>query len=128
MRVSFCFYGAFPPLWCNYKDETTLKLMQILFEWNDAKNRANRRKHGLSFEEAALVFRDPGHVSTQDQVKDGEERWQTIGLVKGVLLLMVAHTVYEESAQETSVRIISARRATQQARRFYEDENSSLYL
>jgi uncharacterized protein len=84
------------------------------FEWDDAKNRSNRRKHGVSFEEASHVFRDPLCVSAQDRTQDGELRWQTTGLVEG-LLLMVAHTVREEHDDGTLtevIRIISARQAT----------------
>ncbi len=85
-------------------------MKSIRFEWDEAKNLANQRKHGLSFEEAAQVFRDPSQVSLQDRIENGEERWQTFGMVQGVLLVMVAHTVREEDQTETVVRIISARR------------------
>ncbi len=95
----------------------------IRFEWDEPKNLSNQRKHGLSFEEAAQVFRDPMQVSFQDRIENGEERWQTLGLVRGVLLLMAAHTLREEGQASTVVRIISARRATRQERRLYEDEN-----
>lgn len=95
----------------------------IRFEWDEAKNLTNQRKHGLSFEEAVQVFRDPLQVSLQDRIENGEERWQTFGVVGGVLLVMVAHTVQEEDQAETVVRIISARRADRKERRFYEDEN-----
>ena len=98
----------------------------IRFEWDEAKNLSNQRKHGVSFEEASAVFRDPLYVSVQDRVEDGETRWQTLGFVEGLLLLTVAHTVREERHDGTSVeviRIISARRATRKERRRYEDEN-----
>lgn len=98
-------------------------MQAIRFEWDEAKNQTNQRKHGLSFEEAAQVFRDPLQVSVQDRIEHGEERWQTFGLVHGVLLVMVAHTVHEEDQEETVVRIISARRADRKERRFYEGEN-----
>ncbi len=94
------------------------------FEWDDAKNHSNQRKHGLSFEEAAQVFRDPLHVSIQDRFEANEERWQTFGLVGGVLLLMVAHTITEEDGTNAIIRIISARRADKQERLFYETEIS----
>jgi len=90
--------------------------MQLRFEWDEAKNRSNQGKHGVSFEEAAQIFRDPIHVSIQDRIENGEERWQTFGIVQGVMLLMVAHTVREDSHAETTIRIISARRATRQER------------
>ncbi len=98
----------------------------IRFEWDEAKNLSNRRKHGVSFEEASQVFRDPLYVSVQDRVEGGELRWQTLGLVEGLLLLTVAHTVREERDDGTLVdviRIISARPATRKERRRYEDEN-----
>jgi len=95
----------------------------IRFEWDEPKNLSNQRKHGLSFEEAAQVFRDPMQVSFQDRIENGEERWQTLGLVRGVLLLMAAYALREEGQASTVVRIISARRATRQERRLYEDEN-----
>ena len=96
------------------------------FEWDEAKNLSNRRKHGVSFEEASQVFRDSLYVSVQDRIEDGELRWQTLGLVEGLLLLIVAHTVREERDDGTSVeviRIISARPATRRERRRYEGEN-----
>ncbi|MEO7029125.1 MAG: BrnT family toxin [Acidobacteriaceae bacterium] len=77
----------------------------------------------MSFEEASPVFRDPLYVSVQDRSQDGEECWQTFGLVDSVLLSMVAHTVRQESVTEEVIRIISARRATANERRRYEDEN-----
>ena len=98
-------------------------MTRLRFEWDERKNRSNQRKHGVSFEEAAQVFRDPMYVSAQDRVEDGEERWQTFGLVDGVLLLMVAHTIEEQSSVEETIRIVSARRATARERRRYEEEN-----
>jgi uncharacterized protein len=98
----------------------------IRFEWDEAKNLSNRRKHGVSFEEASQVFRDPPYVSVQDRVEGGELRWQTLGLAEDLLLLTVAHTVREERDDGKSVeviRIISARPATRKERRRYEDEN-----
>jgi uncharacterized DUF497 family protein len=102
----------------------------IRFEWDEAKNLANQRKHGVSFEEARHVFWDPLHVTVNDRVVDGEQRWQTLGLVKSpignFLLLLVAHTIHEDLEPDTFievVRIISARRATPEERKCYEDEN-----
>jgi uncharacterized protein len=50
----------------------------IRFEWDATKNLSNRRKHGVSFEEACQVFRDPLCVSVQDRIEGGELRWQTL--------------------------------------------------
>jgi uncharacterized DUF497 family protein len=98
-------------------------VQSVRLEWDEAKNLSNQRKHGLTFESAAQVFRDPLQVLIHDRVQDGEERWKTFGLVDGTLLVVVAHTLREEH-METAVRIISARRATRTERRFYEEENS----
>ncbi len=89
------------------------------FEWDEAKARSNRRKHGISFEEATEVFLDPYALAVQDRMEDGESRWQTVGLVEGVVVLLVAHTVKDEGEEEI-IRIISARRATREERTRYE--------
>jgi len=98
----------------------------VRFEWDEAKNRSNQRKHdGVSFELARQVFEDPLHLSVQDRIEDGEPRWQTIGSVMGFVILVVAHTITEDDADGGTVkiiRIISARRATPRERRRYEDE------
>ena len=91
----------------------------IRFEWDEAKNLSNQRKHGVSFEEASQVFWDPLHVTVADRVVDGEQRWQTIGLVEGVLLVMVAYTVVSDD--EEVLRIISARKVTRRERMEYEE-------
>ena len=90
------------------------------FEWDDQKNRTNRRKHRVSFETAREVFNDPLHLSVPDRVVAGEQRWQTIGMAGGIVLLVVAHTYREDDAGEV-VRIISARKATRKERRDHED-------
>ena len=90
------------------------------FEWDPNKSRANRRKHGVSFETARLVFEDPNHLSVQDRFEQGEERWQTLGLAGGIAVLIVAHTVGEEDGEEV-IRIISARKATSRERRRYDE-------
>jgi len=91
----------------------------IQFEWDEAKARSNRRKHGISFEEATEVFLDPYALAVQDRMEDGESRWQTIGLVEGVVVLLVAHTAQDQGEEEI-IRIISARRATREERTRYE--------
>jgi len=98
----------------------------IRFEWDERKNLANQRKHGVSFDEACRVFFDPLHVSVKERIEDGEQRWQTYGEVEGLVLLVVAHTVREETLYGGTVevmRLISARRATRKERQRYEEEN-----
>ncbi|MGD0293971.1 MAG: BrnT family toxin [Terracidiphilus sp.] len=99
--------------------------MKTRFEWDHAKASASLRKHGVSFETATRVFADPYAFFEQDRIVDGELRWQAIGVVDGLVLLMVAHTVHERDEVE-EIRIISARRANQKERRRYEEENGSL--
>ena len=90
------------------------------FSWDERKNRINRRKHRVSFETAVLVFNDPCHISHLDRVVEGELRWQTIGMVEGIHVLLVVHTSPESDNEEgENVRIISARKATPQERRIY---------
>jgi len=89
------------------------------FEWDPVKARANRRKHGISFEDAILVFDDPYLLSEEDRWEHGEQRWRSYGLVGSLLLvLIVAHTWEEENGDEV-IRIISARKATPREREKY---------
>ncbi len=88
--------------------------------WDERKNRVNKRKHGISFETASLVFDDPYHLTRQDREVDGEPRWQTIGIVNGVHLLLVAHAVSDDDEE---IRIISARKATRSERSLYARSN-----
>ena len=70
------------------------------FTWDEDKNLSNQRKHGVSFELAARVFLDPLHLSVQDRVENGEQRWQTLGLIGGVAVVLVAHTFTEDGATD----------------------------
>ena len=93
----------------------------VLFEWDESKAESNRRKHGVRFEFAVLVFDDPYAVAEQDRTVGGERRWQTIGMADGIVVLLVGHTVLEEGENEI-IRIITARKATRKERQRY-DEN-----
>jgi uncharacterized protein len=96
-------------------------MSETIFVWDEAKNQSNQKKHGISFEEATQAFNDPFRVTYDERIEDGEVRWQTFGMVRGVMLLMVAHTLVDD--WESVVRIISARQATRKERNRYEDEN-----
>jgi uncharacterized protein len=89
-------------------------------EWDENKNRGNKRKHGISFETASLVFQDPFVISMPDKRYNyEEERWQSIGLVESIVIY-VAHTIIEEEENdEEIIRIISARAATSSEERRY---------
>ena len=88
------------------------------FTWDPGKARSNRRDHGVSFEVAARVWRDPLHVVLPDRWQEGEEWWHAIGRVGGATLPVV-HSY--PGGDETMIRIISARRATRHERRAYEE-------
>lgn len=90
------------------------------FEWDEDNAREHYEKHGVQFETATLVFDDPDFVMLPDRDIDGEERWHTIGMVQGVLLLLVVHTLDDEDEEEI-VRIISEREVTAHERRRYEN-------
>jgi uncharacterized DUF497 family protein len=92
----------------------------VRFDWDEKKNRSNFRKHGVLFETAIEVFDDPNCVLEQDREVDGEARWQALGRVGGVLVLIVAHTIDDEEDEEI-VRIFSARTVTKRERRRYEE-------
>ena len=89
------------------------------FIWDENKNATNKIKHGIDFETAKFVFNDPLHVSIQDRHENDGERWQTLGLVNNVVVLLVAHSIIEENNAEI-IRIISARKATKHERNHYE--------
>jgi uncharacterized protein len=90
----------------------------IRFEWGEAKNRSNKKKHGIDFETAQLIFDDPHCISFVERVSDGEERWHAIGSIENIIVIVVVHTYREEVSDEV-IRIISARRATRHERKLY---------
>lgn len=90
------------------------------FEWEERKNRGNQAKHRVSFETAMLVFEDPRAISVLERLEEREERWQTLGMTGGVVVLLVAHAWREDDGEER-IRIISARKATPRERKIYEE-------
>jgi len=90
------------------------------FEWHDAKAETNLQLHGVNFELAKTVFKDPFAVERLDDREDyGEERYVIIGMAEGHVLLFVAYT---ERAER--IRIISARRVTQHEQDDYFRQNA----
>jgi uncharacterized DUF497 family protein len=90
------------------------------FEWHDAKAEANWQAHGVSFDLAKTVFKDPFAVERLDDREDyGEERFVLIGMAEGNVVLFVAYT-----EREGRMRIISARRATQNEQDDYFEQSS----
>ena len=85
------------------------------FEWDEAKNEANIQKHGIDFNDARDIFNHP-LLTQEDRTQDyEEERWIAIGWLKQ----LVGVVVYTERVGDT-IRIISARKATKNEVRYYE--------
>lgn len=85
-------------------------MSELRFEWDPRKNRANRRKHGISFEEAATIFFDEGAKIAHDpDHSEREDRFLIIGFSLRARLLLVC---FCERGPAEVVRIISARKAT----------------
>ncbi|NKE48766.1 BrnT family toxin [Roseomonas frigidaquae] len=87
-----------------------------MFEWDEEKSAANLIKHGISFEEAILIF-DGDILSWIDGRLDyGETRTISIGLIRGLVAVAVVHT-----DRNGTTRIISARLASRRERKLYND-------
>ena len=92
--------------------------MPIRFEWDPSKDRRNRRKHRIGFDEASTVFQDALSISIPDPDSEDEERWVILGMSHRHRVLVVVHTERDEGQ---SIRIISARQADPGERRSYEE-------
>jgi uncharacterized protein len=88
----------------------------MMFEWDEAKNRANIAKHGVSFERASQMFEGPVLTLVESRKDYGEVRMRSIGRVENVVVLAVIHT-----DREGRTRIISARPADRLERKHYEE-------
>ncbi|MBT9613729.1 MAG: BrnT family toxin [Burkholderiales bacterium] len=90
----------------------------IKFEWDAAKSSSNKKKHGVSFEEAQSVFYDEFAVQFFDEENSvSEDRFLMLGLSDEARLLIVCHC---ERAQGNIIRIISARKATRNESSYYQ--------
>lgn len=86
--------------------------MEYRFDWDPQKDKANQRKHRLSFRQAATIFFDSKQLSIFDDAhSDEEDRWITIGLDNLGNLQVVVHTFESVSEDLCRIRIISARSA-----------------
>jgi uncharacterized protein len=89
------------------------------FEWDPGKARQNRRKHRVSFQEAATVFGDPLAVTYPEPDHSlSEQRFITVGMSNAGRVLIVAHVDRHEN-----IRVISARKTTQRGRKHHEEKN-----
>ncbi|MEM8778679.1 MAG: BrnT family toxin [Cyanobacteria bacterium P01_G01_bin.49] len=92
-------------------------MSQLLFEWDNEKNRINQKKHSVSFEEAKTVFYDDNAIQFWDDDHGGrEERFLLLGRSSKMRILLIVHCFREP---ESVIRIISARKATQKESQEY---------
>ena len=85
------------------------------YEWDENKNRVNRKKHGLSFDDAEIVFSGPV-LTVEDTRRDyGEQRFSTLGTLAGRVVYIV-HT-----QRGTTTRIISMRKANAREKKIYQE-------
>jgi len=87
----------------------------VLYEWDDAKNEINIRKHGIDFDDAKDIFEHPVLTWPDNREDYGEERWMALGVIK----TLAGVVIYTERDGDV-VRIISARKATKFERKMYE--------
>lgn len=83
----------------------------MIYEWDEAKNQTNLRKHGVTFEEAQTVFDDPRLFIREDAASVDEQRLVAIGLSKDSRQLFVVYCERHRQDEEVT-RIISARKLT----------------
>mgnify|MGYP001576227993 CR=1 FL=1 len=94
-------------------------MTDIRFDWDKQKAVTNKKKHGVSFEEASTVFYDDDALEFHDsEHSEDEDRFIMLGLSFNVRVLVVCHCV---RASESVIRIVSARKATKhEAERYWE--------
>ena len=92
------------------------------FEWDPIKAKSTLDKHGVNFEEAATVFKDPMALSIYDEEHSKEEdRWITIGISNTGRLLVVCHTFQKNDENNVAIRIFSGRKAIKKETKQYKD-------
>ena len=95
-----------------------VEYLDMLFDWDTDKAKANEAKHGITFEEAMTAFADEqAQIYDDEEHSEYEERFILLGYSKKTNLLMVCHCYKED---DTITRIISARKATTHERKKYE--------
>jgi hypothetical protein len=90
-----------------------------MIEWDDSKNRANRERHGLAFEDARLVFEGPTVTFVDDRRDYGEVRYVTTGLLAGRIVVVV-HVPRGDSTRIISMRKANAREKASYRQRLAE--------
>ena len=93
--------------------------MPLIFEWDEKKSSHNKKKHDVSFEEASTVFGDTLSFTIPDPLhSENEDRQIIIGHSENHRLLVVVHVEHG-----STIRLISARKATSHERIFYEEDH-----
>ncbi|MFH1628180.1 MAG: BrnT family toxin [Pseudomonadota bacterium] len=96
--------------------------MKYYFEWDPDKGELNIRKHKVSFQRAAEVFKDPHAISIfDDEHSQEEDRWITMGSDYNGRILVVSHTFRRIDEDSFRIRIISSKKATKNERKQYEE-------
>lgn len=92
-------------------------MTDLIFEWDERKNRANQKKHGVAFEEARTAFTDENaRVMPDTEHSETEERFVLLGLSTALRVLVVCHCYRQK---DDVIRIISARKADRDEQRQY---------
>ncbi|CAB5091525.1 hypothetical protein D3OALGA1CA_5494 [Olavius algarvensis associated proteobacterium Delta 3] len=95
-------------------------MKSISFSWDDQKNKANQKKHKISFEQAQSVFFDGNAIEYYDpDHSESEDRFLMLGLSYKIQILVVSYTLRQDF---TEIRIISARKATKNEQKAYAGE------
>jgi uncharacterized protein len=89
----------------------------MIFEWDEAKNRANIRRHGFDLSDGVQMFQSLLVAEPDTRQDYGEARWRGVGITRGC----TAHVVFTERDSNT-IRVISLRKATSAERKQYEEE------
>lgn len=93
-----------------------IEIGEYIVEWDDKKNKDNKKKHKISFEIAAEIFLDENRYEEYDELhSDKEDRIKTVGIVENVLTV-----IYTERGEK--IRLISARKATKSEREKYNGD------
>ena len=95
--------------------------MEYDFQWDPNKARSNQGKHGISFQSATQIFKDPAMMTVFDEAHSlDEDRWITLGQAASGQCLVVVHTFEQVEDNRIEIRIISVRKATRQEIQQYE--------
>jgi uncharacterized protein len=96
----------------------TIRRHGLRFAWSERREHANRRKHGVSFAEAATVFDDAyARTSFDPEHSEDEDRFLLLGMSSRLRVLLVCHCYRDD---ESTIRIISARKADAQETQAYQ--------